>query len=440
VTLAALAVRGLPELKPGDDIAALLVAAATAPGGPRLADGDVVVVTSKAVSKAEGRLVRGRERDEVIDEQTEQVVATWDGPNGRTVIARTRQGLVMAAAGVDASNVEQGTLVLLPEDPDASARRIRAVIRDLAGVNVGVLVSDTMGRAWRLGQTDMAIGAAGMAVLDDLRGAADDHGNRLDATVRALADEIAGVADLVAGKTSGVPVVVVRGLDVVLPAEIDGPGASALVRPIHEDRFRLGVTEAVRQAIRSRRTVREYSDEVVPREAILSAVQAAVTAPAPHHTAPWRFVLIETFEARQRLLTAMRERWVADLRADGLDEEVIGRRVARGDILWRAPLLVVPCLVTDGSHVYPDVRRSEAERTMFTLSMGAAIQNLLVTLSAEGLAAAWVGATLFCPEPVLRHLNLPGTWYPMGIVAVGYPVRPPPSRNRVSSEGFISER
>lgn len=441
MSLTAIPVTGVPEVRPDDDLSALIVAAATAPGGPGLADGDVLVVTSKVVSKAEGRLVRGRDREAVIDEETERVVAQWQGPNGRTVIAGTRHGLVLAAAGVDASNVEPGTLVLLPDDPDASARRARSGIRSRTGANVGVLVSDTMGRAWRVGQTDAAIGAAGIRVLDDLRGSVDTHGNRLDVTVRAVADEIAGLAELVAGKTSAVPAVVVRGLDdVVLGPDDHGPGAAALIRPQSQDRFGLGTSEAILDGMAERRTTRSFTADPVPRQAILRAVEAAVTAPAPHHTTPWRFLVVDTEQARHRLLDAMNEQWVADLRSDGLLEPAIERRTRRGDVLRRAPALVVPCLATDLTHVYPDARRLEAERSMFLLSMGAGIQNFLVALTAQRLGSAWISSTLFAPAVVRQALHLPEHWSPMGAIAVGCAGGQPGRRQPRDLAGIVLTR
>ena len=265
-------VAGLPEITAGADLAGLIVdAAASLADG--LADGDIVVVTSKIVSKAEGRVVRAG-REDAIDAETVRVVAR----RGETRIVETRQGLVLAAAGVDASNTPPGTVVLLPEDPDASARALRKGLRDRLGVTVAVLITDTLGRPWRNGQTDAAIGAAGLAPLRDHRGQTDTFGVPLEVTVAAVADEIAAAADLVKGKTAGIPVAVVRGLaDLVTDA--DGPGARALVRPSAEDMFRLGAADV----LSARRTVRRASGTSAEPNRNMSspAVRMMARAPGP---------------------------------------------------------------------------------------------------------------------------------------------------------------
>ncbi len=230
---------GLPEITIESDLAALI---ASATG---LVDGDVVVVTSKVVSKAEGR-VRSGEREDALAEETLRVVAR----RGPTQIVRNRLGLTMAAAGIDASNVEAGSIVLLPLDPDASARALRARLHDLTGANVAVVLTDTAGRAWREGQTDIAIGAAGLRVAEDYAGRVDAYGNDLVVTLAAVADEIAGAADLVKGKLGGRPVAVVRGrADLVLPVGADGPGAGSLIRVEGADLFGYGAREAVIRAL-----------------------------------------------------------------------------------------------------------------------------------------------------------------------------------------------
>lgn len=235
-------VTGMPEIVEGDDLAMLIGDAV----GVQLQDGDIIAITSKIVSKAEGRQVAAADREDAITQQTVRTVATREHARGTTRIVENPQGLVMAAAGVDASNAPDGVVLLLPEDPDASALAIATALRERLGVRIGVILSDTLGRPWREGQTDAAIGAAGLRVVDDLRGTTDASGHLLEATIAAVADEIAGAADLVKGKSSGMPVAVVRGL-AHLVGELELPGARSLVRPADHDMFRLGSEEAWRE-------------------------------------------------------------------------------------------------------------------------------------------------------------------------------------------------
>jgi coenzyme F420-0:L-glutamate ligase/coenzyme F420-1:gamma-L-glutamate ligase len=229
-----LAIEGIGEVRPGDDLVSLIVQAQ-----PDLQDGDVLVVTQKVVSKAEAQLVPIDPGDpdskaKIVEGESVRVLRR----RGDLVVSETRHGFVCANAGIDSSNLPQeGTACLLPEDPDASARRIRGEIRSTAGVAPAVIISDSFGRAWRLGQSEVAIGCAGLSPLDDWRGRRDAHGRELEATLIAVGDEAAAAADLARGKASGIPVVLVRGLDRFITLD-DGPGAAALRRPPEEDLFR----------------------------------------------------------------------------------------------------------------------------------------------------------------------------------------------------------
>jgi coenzyme F420-0:L-glutamate ligase/coenzyme F420-1:gamma-L-glutamate ligase len=244
--LTVFAIAGIGEIVPGDDLAQLLgdalFAASRAGTATPLEDGDILAVTSKIISKAEGRIINATDREQAITEETVRVVATRAHPGGVTRIVENRLGIVAAAAGVDASNTPEGTVLLLPADPDASAARLRRALEERFGVRLGVVVTDTLGRAWREGQTDAAIGGSGVRLIDDLRGTHDTQGRVLDVTAPAVGDEIAAAADLVKRKSAGLPVAVVRGLAHLL--DPDAPGARILNRAGATDMFRLGTAEA----------------------------------------------------------------------------------------------------------------------------------------------------------------------------------------------------
>jgi coenzyme F420-0:L-glutamate ligase/coenzyme F420-1:gamma-L-glutamate ligase len=240
-------VTGLPEITEGTDLATAIVTALDR-ARVTLHDGDIVVVSSKIISKAEGLCRPAGRRDEAIDAETVRVVAERDDGRRVTRIVEARSGPVMAAAGVDASNTGADTVLLLPPNPDAAALALRRGITAVSGAVVGVIVSDTGGRAWREGQSDFALGAAGVIALDDLRGTRDTFGRTLDVTVRAVADELAAAADLVKGKAHGIPAAVVRGQGSLVIAD-DGPGARCLLRPAARDWFAAGHVEAVRSSL-----------------------------------------------------------------------------------------------------------------------------------------------------------------------------------------------
>lgn len=434
-----LPITGLPRFRKGDDLAAALVTAAA-----WLREDDILVVTSKIISKIEGRTVtaptdpdaRDAARRELVESEAIRVVAR----KGRTLITENRLGIVQAASGVDGSNVDGDELALLPVDPDASAAALRSELRDRLGVEVAVLITDTMGRAWRVGQTDQTIGASGIAVTHPYEGSTDEYGNPLIVTDIAVVDELAAAADLVKGKLGEIPVAVVRGLS---PRE-NGTTARDLVRPGVEDLFWLGTTEAIdlgrHQGQLMRRSVRRFASARVSAGVMHEAFADALTAPAPHHSHPVRFVWLRDDTRRRRLLDAMSERWRADLVADGKTAESIDKRIARGQLLYDAPEVVIPFLTADGRHDYPDATRNAAEHTMFTVAAGAAVQGLLVSLAVRSVGSCWVGSTIFAPELVRGELDLPTAWEPLGAIAVGYPDSPDDGpRPPADIEGLVVE-
>jgi coenzyme F420-0:L-glutamate ligase/coenzyme F420-1:gamma-L-glutamate ligase len=269
-------VQGIGDVTAGDELPQLIMNAA-----PWLADGDVLVVTSKIVSKAEGRLVEvpadGPERDDARRQALESETARVVARRGPTTIVQTHHGFVMAAAGIDASNVDKTHLVLLPADPDASARALRAGFA-ARGLDVAVIISDTMGRAWRNGLTDVALGAAGIEALRDHRGEIDPYGNELSLTQMAVIDELSAAAELVKGKRDRVPVAVVRGY----PArdDVTGAGASVLIRDTASDMFSLGTAEARTQGLLDAAHLADAAPPTDPEAAPrVAALAAALTTP-----------------------------------------------------------------------------------------------------------------------------------------------------------------
>jgi coenzyme F420-0:L-glutamate ligase/coenzyme F420-1:gamma-L-glutamate ligase len=374
MTVELIPLEGLPEVEPGDDLAGLLEPSLAAKAA---SDGDVVAITQKVVSKAEGRLVSGLDRTEWVERESVDFVAR----RGDLVITRTRHGLVCANAGVDASNVREGFLTLLPEDPDASAEQLQKELSSRLGLSrLGVVITDTFGRPWREGLVDVAIGCAGFPSLVDLRGRADDHGKQLEATVVALADAVAAAGGLVMTKTARVPAALVRGLGAAAEAP-PGP-ARDLIRGSEDDLFR----ESALLSLSASRPSGSFAPGPVPREALEEAVRAACAVPSP---AEPLFVTLESRPAIRRLLGAARASGRAELVA--------------------ASVLVVACRRAHGQ---------EHEEALL-LEAGGAIQNLVLALHAQHLAWWWDPSMAFDREGVRIALQLDEAWRPMGIVGAG---------------------
>jgi coenzyme F420-0:L-glutamate ligase/coenzyme F420-1:gamma-L-glutamate ligase len=376
----------MPEVRPGDDLARLLLEA-VGRAGLALADGDVLAVTSKVVAKAEGRLVplpqdpAGRERAlrEAVAAETARVVAR----RGRLVIAETRHGLVGANALVDASNAGGDRLVLLPADPDASAARLRADLAALDGHDVAVVVTDTLGRPWRLGQTDVAVGLAGMGALDDWRGRADGDGRRLEVTEVAVADEVAAAADLVKGKASRVPAALLRGV-----ARPEGRGrARDLVRPAADDLFRTaGTAEDLLAFLDGGPPPAGFLPDPVDPDTVERAVAAARAVPLP---------------GGQRLQAA---------------PVPAGARPACLAALSPAPPLLAAAPVLLACGLAAGVGAPGVE-----LAAGGAVRTLVLGLHALGVAAVFEPAGTPARADALAAALGPVPWRAFGLLAAGRP-------------------
>jgi len=354
-TLQAWGLVGIGEVSAGDDLAGHLLDGIAATD-VALEDGDVVAVSSKIVSKALGLRVRAATRDAAVEAETVRVVAERFSPGGTRRIVRSRSGPVLAAAGVDTSNVAQGEVLVLPPDPDGAARDLRRALATLTGRRrVGIVVTDTMGRPWRDGQVDAALGVAGVQVTDDLRGRSDRYGNPLEVTVRAVVDEIAALADLVKGKLADRPAALVRGLDAFVTDD-DGPGAAALLRELDADWFRFGHLEAVRAAV----GVPPGTDAVPPAPVVPGSVQerlrraVEVAAASPF----WRLVADVTVTA---------DRVVIAMPADGAASALL----ALGAFAQRVAALAV----AEGLDVVPEPLQVPGQGTTGAITIRAVSQS-----------------------------------------------------------------
>jgi coenzyme F420-0:L-glutamate ligase/coenzyme F420-1:gamma-L-glutamate ligase len=407
---------GIGEVRPGDDLAALITTAA-----PWLVDGDILVVTSKIVSKSEGQLVdvpleepaREAARETVLRAETSRVVAR----RGGTQIVQTHHGFVLASAGIDASNVEPTRLVLLPKDPDASARWLRDELRERFGLHVAVVVTDTMGRPWRMGLTDVAIGAAGIDAMTDYRGLRDPYGNELQLTQMAVIDELAGAADLAKGKTGQVPVAVVRGLPI--RSDGHGAGAAALIRGADADLFSLGTAEAVAKGLRAAADLRDTPPLTFP-ELPTSALLPSATTPAPADpsdaTPP-----ASAAEAPAGAPTAGDTSGTGASAAAGGTSEVAGASGAGGT---SAAGGVSAAGGTSGAGAAP-AAGGAAERLLLVwapagdlrraVEAGMEVQRIRAGFAAEGVACAWLETV----QVDLSGVEVPEGGVPLGVLAIG---------------------
>ena len=429
-----IALSGVPLVKPGDDLAGVILAAFAA-SQEKLCDGDVLVIAQKIVSKSAGRIVRldsvepsaeaqalAREvnRDPrlvelILRESTEVIRKRRD-----VLIVAHKLGFIMANAGIDHSNIEQGSgddmALLLPENPDEICSSLRTKLKALTGADVAIIVNDSHGRAFRNGTVGVAIGASGLPALTDRRGEPDLYGRRLQNTEVALADEIAAAASLLMGQADeGRPIVIARGI----PMQPRDGSAAELIRQKSLDMFRSPSGTAL---LRGRRSIRRYLQRPVPDALLETILETAAYAPSAHNRQPWRFAIIKDTESKKRLATNMGERLRADRAQDGDSADAIEQDVARSFArITSAPVVILMCLTMEDMDRYPDAHRSAAEHQMAVQGTAMATQNLLLAAHEAGLGASVMCAPLFCPDTVRSALDLPAHWEPQVLVTLGYP-------------------
>jgi coenzyme F420-0:L-glutamate ligase/coenzyme F420-1:gamma-L-glutamate ligase len=374
---------GIGEVRPGDDLARLLAVPLRA---LRADDGDVIAVTQKVVSKAEGRIVPDVDRLEVIARETEHVLAA----RGDLIITRTRHGFVCANAGVDASNVELGMLSLLPENPDASAAALRTSLRDRVNADVAVIITDTFGRAWRRGVVNVAIGCAGLPAVVDLRGRADHAGRTLEATEVALADEIAAASGLVMAKDAGVPAAHVRGVDRLGAV---ASTAADLLRSPSEDLFPASPASAVRSMGR----MRSMAPGAVPRPFLIEAFAAAIDAQEPAASYEWRFEVLESRASRAGIAGISGR--LDDSRLAGATEDAV---------------VVVPSVSLPEPG--PSLAHAAKDDMTLLMDLGATIAYVRLCLRARALSTRWTVAPAAARDSLAKAVGCGDRWTPLGIL------------------------
>jgi coenzyme F420-0:L-glutamate ligase / coenzyme F420-1:gamma-L-glutamate ligase len=431
------ALAGVPLVEPGDDLADIILAALAA-SGEKLGDGDILVLAQKIVSKAQGRFVPlasvvpsrraqqlaqevnkdARLVELILRESTEVVRHRSD-----VLIVAHRLGFVMANAGIDFSNVDQGpddrVALLLPQSPDETCAQLRAAMFKLTSADVAVIINDSHGRAFRNGTVGVAIGVSGLQALADLRGLPDLYGRRLQVTEVALADEIASAASLLMGQADEArPIVLARGI----PRSGRSGSAADLVRARKMDLFRDTQSDATNEVLLSRRSVRRYAPTPVSDEVVQRLLWAAICAPSAHNSQPWRFAVLRNPAAKERLARAMGERLRADRTRDGDPSAAIEGDIARSFArITGAPLVVVVCLTMESADIYPDERRRRAEHQMAVQGTAMAIQNIQLAAHAAGLGSSIMCAPLFCPDIVCELCGIPVHWEPQALITAGYP-------------------
>ena len=439
--------KDVPIIKKGDEIPEIIINALNK-NGLALEDGDIIVIAQTIISKSNGRtrnlneiipsekaielykLTRQKTKDHGLPEKNPELIqAILDESkqiikNQHVLITETKHGFVCADAGIDKSNIEgKGMVTLLPKNPDRDAEKIRKVLKKQTNKDVAIIISDSFGRAFRLGAIGTAIGISGIKSILDVRGKKDLFGYKLQTTVIGQVDSLAAAAQLVMGEADeGIPIVLIRGYSFEFEAKST---IKSILRTKEIDLFRDNEEYSIINVLKSRRSYKlPFATRNVNINIIKKCIELARWAPSAHNGQFWRYIILERNELRNNLIRKMNEKLRIDLQKDGKSKEFIESKVerARNNFL-QAPFLILLCLDTFDLEKYPDYERTQNEFILGVQSISSSATYLLLAFEMKKLAACWYCAPLFAKDIIRESLKLPETYSPMVFFTVGYPLK-----------------
>lgn len=444
-----LPISGLPEIQPNDDLSEI-INLALRQNKMNLLEGDVLVVASKVVAKAIGcileeeniplteeavRLSQLTGKDpfscQVILNQSRELIRVKPG----VIISRTTQGFVMANAGVDESNCGGlGRFIYLPQDMDAIAKGLRMSLSTKWQCEMAVIISDTFGRPWRQGQTDLAVGVSGLAPILSYRGQLDNDGRFLTVTAPAIADELASAADLCAGKNSRIPAVIIRGFNY---PKADGT-VNDLIRPAENDLFGKEPPSAISQLL-GRRSIRNYDGLPLKKEQLDLILEAGCKAPSAHDSRPWHFAVIESPEKKSAFCRMLKELLEADMLKAGLSPQRIDDKVSKTQSALKSAAVIIILFLKTQLPKNPLDQKGVIEKVLAEQSLALAGGQMLLAAHLQSLGACWYSAPLFCQTNVAEFCGYDKEYRPQAMITIGNPNEPPRKKPDVIPKSYIKK-
>ena len=435
----------IPKISPEDDIAEIIMNSLKI-GNLGLENGDILVIAQSIVSKSIGAIVNldavhvGEEAlniykkmeplilKEGIPKKTPQLIQLILDESKKVIkaehvlIVETKFGFICANAGIDKSNVEgENNVTLLPKDPDVEAEKIRKRLKNLAGKDVAIIISDSFGRPFRRGSIGVAVGISGISALLDMRGERDLYGKTLQSTIVGQVDNLTSAAQLIMGEASeGLPVILIRGYNFKFE---ENSTIKEIIRPKETDVFRpVEEKELLFRILKSRRSYKlPFSSKIPEIEEIIECIALARWAPSAHNAQQWRYIILNKDKTRENLIFEMNAKLREDLMRDGRSEDFIEQKMKKTRIQFlEAPYLILLCLDESKLELYSDKKRTQNEYVLGVQSIGASAAYFLLALEVNSLAACWYSAPLFAKDVIKDCLNLPDSFSPMAFFTVGY--------------------